>query len=474
MNCGGTLQTLSNHCLTAANMLKLKVKYLGEYGEILAMRINEIIIKKRDGGVLTNEEIQFFVDGYTKGEIPDYQASALLMAIYFQGLTKEETYQLTRAMRDSGDVADLTAIEGIKVDKHSTGGVGDKTTLIVGPLAAACGVPVAKMSGRGLGFTGGTVDKMESIPGFKTTLEEKEFFRLVNENGLSVIGQTGSIAPADKKLYALRDVTGTVENLSLITASIMSKKLASGSDAIVLDVKCGDGAFMETSEKAQQLGEMMTEIGNADGKKTVAVITDMNQPLGRAVGNSLEVIEAIDTLKGKGPADITELSLKLAGIMIYVGEKASTLEEGAAMAEQALESGVALEKMRAFIKGQGGDEGVIDDYSLFKGHLYEMSVTSPKAGYIEKLRARQVGLASQHAGAGRVSKEDEIDMAAGIYLNKKTGEAVLEGELLAKVYGNDEEKVKAAAEELAGAYVISGSKPEKQPLIHKIIGLETK
>lgn len=435
------------------------------------MRITDIIIKKRDGGMLTSDEIQFFVDGYTKGAIPDYQASALLMSIYFQGLNKEETYQLTRAMRDSGDVADLSAIEGIKVDKHSTGGVGDKTTLIAGPLAAACGVPVAKMSGRGLGFTGGTVDKMESIPGFRTALEEKVFFRLVNENGLSVIGQTGTIAPADKKIYALRDVTGTVENLSLITASVMSKKLASGSDAIVLDVKCGEGAFMKTAEKAQQLGEMMVEIGNADGKKIAAVITDMNQPLGRAVGNSLEVIEAIDTLKGKGPADITELSVKLAGIMIYVGGKAESPEQGAEMAQHALDSGAALEKLRVFIKGQGGDEDIIDNYSLFKGHLYEMAVTSPKTGYVKKLHAKQVGLASQHAGAGRASKEDEIDMAAGIYLNKKVGEMVLEGELLAMVYGNDEEKVRAAAEEMQEAYEIGKNKPEQHPLIHKIIGL---
>lgn len=435
------------------------------------MRITDIIIKKRDGGVLTNEEIQFFVDGYTGGSIPDYQASALLMAIYFQGLNKEETYQLTRAMRDSGDVADLSAIDGIKVDKHSTGGVGDKTTLIVGPLAAACGVPVAKMSGRGLGFTGGTVDKMESIPGFRTSLDEKEFFGLVNEVGLSVIGQTGSIAPADKKIYALRDVTGTVENLSLITASIMSKKLASGSDAIVLDVKCGDGAFMDTAEKAEQLGGMMTEIGNADGKKTVAVITDMNQPLGRAIGNSLEVIEAIETLKGNGPSDITELSVNLAGIMIYVGGKAATPEEGAEKARLALESGAALDKLRAFIEGQGGSADVIDDYSLFKGHLHEMAVVSPQTGFVEKLAAKQVGLASQHAGAGRASKEDEIDMAAGIYLDKKVGDAVAEGELLATVYGNDEEKVRAAGEELKKAYTIGNKCPEKQPLIHNIIGL---
>ncbi len=435
------------------------------------MRISEIIIKKRDGGVLTKEEIEFFVNGYTAGNIPDYQASALLMAIYFQGLNKEETYQLTRAMRDSGDVADLTAIKGIKVDKHSTGGVGDKTTLIVAPLAAACGVPIAKMSGRGLGFTGGTVDKMESIPGFKTVLEEKEFFRLVNENGLSVIGQTGSIAPADKKIYALRDVTGTVENLSLITSSIMSKKLASGSDAIVLDVKCGDGAFMDTAEKAEQLGSMMVEIGNADGKKTIAVITDMEQPLGRAVGNSLEVIEAIETLKGNGPEDITELSLELAGMMIYAGGKAVSQKDGRVMAEDALKSGAALDKMKAFIAGQGGDAGVIDDYKIFGEAVFKEDVISDKTGYVSRLHAKQVGLASQHAGAGRASKEDKIDMTAGIYLEKKAGNAVQAGDKLATVYGNDEDKVKAAAAELAAAYEIGDHRPEKSELIYKVIGL---
>ncbi len=435
------------------------------------MRISDIIIKKRDGGVLTKAEIEFFVNGYTAGDIPDYQASALLMAIYFQGLDMEETYQLTAAMRDSGDVADLTAIEGIKVDKHSTGGVGDKATLIVAPLAAACGVPIAKMSGRGLGFTGGTVDKMESIPGFRTSLEETEFFRLVNENGLSVIGQTGYIAPADKKIYALRDVTGTIENLSLITSSIMSKKLASGSDAIVLDVKCGDGAFMETAEKAEQLGRMMTEIGNADGKKTIAVITDMEQPLGRAVGNSLEVIETIETLKGNGPEDITELSLELAGMMIYAGGKAETQQAGRAMAEEALKSGAALKKMREFISGQGGDAGVIDDYSLFGYAEFEEAVLAEEDGYISRLHAKQVGLASQHAGAGRASKEDEIDMTAGIYLEKKTGDAVRSGDKLAIVYGNDKDKVRSAAAELAKAYIIRDGRPERRNLIHKVIGL---
>lgn len=435
------------------------------------MNMNDIIIKKRDGQALTVEEIQYFVKGYTDGSLADYQASALLMAIYFNGMNKEETYALTTAMRDSGDIVDLSEVHGIKVDKHSTGGVGDKTTLIVGPMAAACGVPIAKMSGRGLGFTGGTVDKMESIPGFRTTLEEKEFLNLVNQNGISVIGQTGSIAPADKKIYALRDVTGTVENLSLITASIMSKKLASGSDAIVLDVKCGDGAFMKNLEDAKQLGSTMVEIGNADGKKTVAVITNMEQPLGRAIGNSLEVIEAIETLKGNGPEDITLLSEALAGIMIYVGGMAESPEQGYEMAIESLKTGAALEKMRLFIQGQGGDAAVLEDHSLFPQHTFAIEVVSPATGFVEKLNAKKVGIASQHAGAGRATKADKIDMAAGIYLNKKVGDAVLEGELLATVYGNDENKVKASAEELKTAYRIGDEMPIEQELIEAVIGI---
>ncbi|MCI8646907.1 MAG: pyrimidine-nucleoside phosphorylase [Firmicutes bacterium] len=433
--------------------------------------MNDLIVKKRDNGILSKEEIRYFVEHYTGGSIPDYQASALLMAIYFQGMNEEETYELTSAMRDSGDIADLSSIKGTKVDKHSTGGVGDKTTFIVGPIAAACGVPIAKMSGRGLGFTGGTVDKMESIPGFRTTLEEKEFMELVNKNGISVIGQTGSIAPADKKIYALRDVTGTVENLSLITSSIMSKKLASGSDAIVLDVKCGDGAFMETLEEAEKLGRLMVEIGNADGKKTVAVITDMEQPLGRAVGNSLEVIEAIDTLKGKGPEDITKLSLTLAGMMIFIGGKAEDPEQGRKLAEESLRSGAALEKMRLFIKGQGGDPAIIEDYSLFLPSTYSVEVKSSTSGFVQKLLAKQVGLASQHAGAGRATKEDAIDMAAGIYLSKKTGAPVQEGEVLATVYGNNKEKVQAGARQLLAAYEIGQKAPEKKSLVKKVIGI---
>lgn len=433
------------------------------------MNMNDIIIKKRDKEALSPQEIRFFVEGYTRGSIPDYQMAALLMAVYFNGMNKEETYALTAAMRDSGDIADLSAIRGIKVDKHSTGGVGDKTTLIVAPIAAACGVPIAKMSGRGLGFTGGTVDKLESVPGFRTTLEEQEFFDLVNKNGLSVIGQTGSIAPADKKIYALRDVTGTVENLSLITSSIMSKKLASGSDAIVLDVKCGSGAFMKTQEEAQKLGQLMVEMGKADGKRTMAVITDMEQPLGRAVGNSLEVMEAIDTLKGNGPEDITGLSLVLAGMMIYAGGKAGTPEDGRKMAEESLKNGKALEKLSLFIEGQGGNPAVITDSSLFPPHAYALQVTSPSKGFVRELHAGKVGIASQHAGAGRAVKEDSIDMSAGIYLSKKTGDAVLEGEVLATVYGNDMEKVQAGARELAEAYVIGVQQPEPRPLILEVI-----
>ncbi|QHI73365.1 pyrimidine-nucleoside phosphorylase [Aminipila terrae] len=433
------------------------------------MNMNDIIGKKRDGGKLSQEEIEYIVKGYTEGSIPDYQMSALLMAIYFQKMDKEETFNLTRAMKYSGDVVDLSEIDGIKVDKHSTGGVGDKTTLVVAPLAAACGVPIAKMSGRGLGFTGGTVDKMESIPGFQTSIDADKFMGQVNNIGLSVIGQTGHIAPADKKIYALRDVTATVGNMSLIASSIMSKKLASGSDAIVLDVKCGDGAFMESFEDACILGEMMVEIGNADKKKTIAVITDMNQPLGQAVGNSLEVIEAIDTLKGKGPGDITELSLMLAGIMIYAGNKAESKEQGYLMAQKALESGEALKKLTEFIEGQGGNPEVINDYSLFPQHTCTKQIICNKSGYVSKIAAKAIGLASQHSGAGRATKEDTIDLSAGIYLYKKVGDKVSSGDILAEIYGNDVEKVARSEEEAERAFIISESAPTKEKLIKKII-----
>ncbi|MDD3168816.1 MAG: pyrimidine-nucleoside phosphorylase [Eubacteriales bacterium] len=433
------------------------------------MNMNDIIYKKREGGALDPEEIEYFVNGYTNGSIPDYQAAALLMAIFFRKMSREETYALTKAMKNSGDVVDLSEIAGIKVDKHSTGGVGDKTTLIVGPLAAACGVPIAKMSGRGLGFTGGTVDKMESIPGFRTTMEANEFISLVNRVGLSVIGQTAHIAPADKKLYSLRDVTSTVDNLSLITSSIMSKKLASGSDVIVLDVKCGSGAFMERFEDACELGELMVEIGKADGKRTIAIITDMSQPLGLAVGNSLEVIEAIETLKGRGPKDITELSLRLASYMIYAGEKASSPEEGYQMASEALENGTALLKLTEFITGQGGDPKVIEDYTLFPRPSCFSEIHSEVGGFVGTIEARAIGLASQHSGAGRATKEDLIDLSAGIMLYKKVGDFIKKGDLLATVYGNDQARVDKGAQEAAAAFLIQNSKPEENDLVKRVL-----
>jgi len=433
------------------------------------MTMYEIIAKKRDGQKLTREEIEFFIDGYTNDRIRDYQASALLMAIFFRGLDEEETFWLTDAMRRSGETVDLSAIPGIKVDKHSTGGVGDKTTLIVAPLAAACGVPIAKMSGRGLGFTGGTVDKMESIPGFRTSLEPEEFLDLVKSVGMAVIGQTAHIAAADKKLYALRDVTATVDNMSLIASSIMSKKLASGSDAIVLDVKTGDGAFMEKRKDAEALGELMVKMGRAAGKKTIAVITDMNQPLGNAVGNSVEVIEAIEVLKGKGPADITELALTLSGLMIYAGEKAATPEEGRAKAKEALDSGRGLKQLADFIEGQGGDRRVVEAYDLFPRAAIRRQVVAEEEGYVQRLEARAIGMASQHSGAGRAAKEDPIDLSAGIILNKKVGDYVNMGDVLAEVFGNDEKKVTAAVAEVQKAFHMGPEPVEKEPLIKKII-----
>jgi pyrimidine-nucleoside phosphorylase len=435
------------------------------------MNMNDIIYKKREGEKLTKEEIEYFIEGYVKGEIPDYQASALLMAIFFKKMDKEETFLLTNAMRFSGDTIDLSSIRGKKVDKHSTGGVGDKTTLVVTPIAAACGVPIAKMSGRGLGFTGGTVDKMESIPGFRTSLEPDEFLNQVNDIGISVIGQTAHITPADKMLYALRDVTATVDNFSLIASSIMSKKLAAGSDAIVLDVKCGNGAFMENFHDAVTLGNLMCEIGNSAGKKTVAVITDMSQPLGKAVGNSLEVIEAIETLKGHGPDDITQLSLNLAGIMVYVGGKASTVEEGIKLAEEALKSGRALQKLENFIKRQNGDERVIYDYTLFPKYSCTKELLAKEKGFVAGINARTIGLASQHTGAGRATKEDSIDLAAGIVLNKKVGDKVVEGDVLATIYGNDEVKLENAVEQAKEAFIIKEGRPEKSILIKEILGL---
>lgn len=433
--------------------------------------MSDIIYKKREGGELSREEIQFFITDYVAGRIPDYQASALLMAIFFRGLSRRETFELTDAMRYSGDTVDLSSIPGIKVDKHSTGGVGDKTTLIVAPLASACGVPIAKMSGRGLGFTGGTVDKMESIPGFRTSLEPEAFLAQVRKIGMAVIGQTAHITPADKKLYALRDVTATVDNFGLIASSIMSKKLAAGSDAIVLDVKVGDGAFMENEQDAETLANLMVDIGDDAGRRTVAAITEMGQPLGCAVGNSLEVIEAIETLKGKGPEDITELAERLAGIMVYLGGKAQTPEEGHAMAAEALASGKGLAQFRKFAQAQGGNPAVVDDYTLFPQAAHHLELLAETDGYVQKIAARTIGLASQHTGAGRATKEDQIDLAAGVYLHKKVGDAVKQGDVLATFYGNDPAKLENGRQEAAKAFTIGIAQPERPQLIKKIIGL---
>ncbi|MBQ9060276.1 MAG: thymidine phosphorylase [Firmicutes bacterium] len=436
------------------------------------MNTVELITKKRNGGELSREEIRYLVMGFTEGSIPDYQMSAFLMAVYFRGMSRQETIWLTQEMKMSGDIADLSWIHGIKIDKHSTGGVGDKTTLIIGPLAAACGVPVAKMSGRGLGFTGGTVDKMEAIPGFRTALAEEEFFGQVQRCGISVIGQTAHIAPADKKIYALRDVTATVENLSLITSSIMSKKLASGSDGILLDVKCGSGAFMKTEEDARSLAEMMVDIGRADGKKMLALITDMNQPLGNAGGNALEVREAIRVLRGEGPADITELSVALAGRMVFMGELADSAEDGIAKAGDALRSGAGLDKFREFVRGQGGDPAVAEDLSLLPLSELRMEIAAPRDGYITGIDAMTIGLASQHTGAGRQTKEDVIDHGAGILLHHKSGDKIRAGEALMTLYSAEASKLELAAAEAAKAVQIGDEAPVLPPLIRGSVGEE--
>lgn len=429
----------------------------------------DVICRKRDGEALSREEITYFIEGYTRGEIPDYQASALLMAIFLQKMNKEETFALTEAMWHSGDTIDLSGIPGKKVDKHSTGGVGDKTTLIVGPIAAACGIPVAKMSGRGLGFTGGTIDKLEAIPGFQTSMEPEAFMDQVREIGIAIAGQTAHLAAADKKLYALRDVTATVDNISLITSSIMSKKLAAGSDAIILDVKCGEGGFMQNLADAEELGRAMVQIGTKAGKTTVAVITDMSQPLGFAVGNSLEVIEAIETLKGNGPQDMEELSLALAAQMVFAGGKAASVEDGLARAREALTSGKALEKLRQLIGCQGGNPDVTEDYSLFAQPGRQVDIIADTDGYVTAIQARTIGLASQNAGAGRAQKEDPIDLSAGICLKKKVGDPVRAGDCLASVYGADGEKVRSAAKRARTAFTVSPECGERQALVKRIL-----
>ncbi|HFO0459627.1 TPA: pyrimidine-nucleoside phosphorylase [Bacillus paranthracis] len=409
------------------------------------MRMVDIIAKKRDGKELTTEEIEFFINGYTDGSIPDYQVSALAMAIFFKDMTDRERADLTMAMVESGETIDLSAIEGIKVDKHSTGGVGDTTTLVLGPLVAALDVPVAKMSGRGLGHTGGTIDKLEAVEGFHVEITKEQFIDIVNRDKVAVIGQTGNLTPADKKIYALRDVTGTVNSIPLIASSIMSKKIAAGADAIVLDVKTGAGAFMKTEEDAKELAHAMVRIGNNVGRQTMAVISDMSQPLGFAIGNALEVKEAIDTLKGEGPEDLTELVLVLGSQMVVLAKKANTLEEAREMLIEVMKNGKATEKFKEFLSNQGGDSSIVDNPEKMPQAKYVIDVPAKTSGVISNIVADEIGIAAMLLGAGRATKEDEIDLAVGLMLRKKVGDAVKEGEPFVTIYANREnvEDVKA-------------------------------
>ncbi|MFP5164972.1 pyrimidine-nucleoside phosphorylase [Staphylococcus equorum] len=431
------------------------------------MRMVDIIEKKRDGQVLTKEEIEFFITGYTNGEIPDYQASSLAMAVFFQDMNDEERAALTMAMVNSGDVIDLSDIHGTKVDKHSTGGVGDTTTLVLAPLVAAVGVPVAKMSGRGLGHTGGTIDKLESVEGFHVEISEEKFVKLVNEAKVAVIGQTGNLTPADKKLYGLRDVTGTVNSIPLIASSIMSKKIAAGADAIVLDVKTGNGAFMKTLEDAEALAHAMVSIGNNVGRNTMAIISDMGQPLGHAIGNALEVKEAIETLQGKGPEDLTELVMTLGSQMVVVGGKAKDLEEARALLEKAIQDGSALESFRTFLENQDGDGSVVDDVSKLPQAKYQVALPAESSGFVTEIVANEMGVASMMLGAGRQTKDDDIDLSVGLVLHKKVGDRVDEGEPLLTIHSN-RENIDDVIEKLNQSITVSeqGAEPT---LIHKII-----
>ncbi len=433
------------------------------------MRMYDLIMKKRNQQVLSKDEIAFMVKGFTNGEIPDYQMSAMMMAIYFNGMNKEETLNLTLEMAASGDMLDLSSIDGVKVDKHSTGGVGDKTSLALVPMVAACGLKVAKMSGRGLGHTGGTIDKLESFPGFTTGIEIDLFEKNVNENGISIMGQTRDLAPCDKKLYALRDVTATVDQLSLIASSIMSKKLASGADAIVLDVKTGSGAFMKTLEDAKALAKEMTDIGNGAGRKTIAVISDMDQPLGYAVGNSLEVKEAIATLNGQGPKDFTELVFTLGSQMLIAGGAAKDTEEALDMLHKVIEERSALDKLAQFIASQGGDASYVYHPEKFEKTKIEEEVLSKEEGYIQKIVCDEVGICSLILGGGRETKESEIDLSVGLILDKKVGDYVKVGDRLATIYANDEQKMKQAKERLYQTYTFGKDMPKTRPFIFDII-----
>ena len=429
------------------------------------MRMYDIIHKKREGGELTQEELAFFVQGYTAGEIPDYQASALMMAVFFRGMTRRETAALTLEMARSGDTVDLSSIPGIKVDKHSTGGVGDKTSLILGPIAAACGAKIAKMSGRGLGHTGGTVDKLESIPGLRTDIPRDEFFEIVNRTGLSIIGQSGNLCPADKKLYALRDVTATVESLPLIASSIMSKKIAAGADAILLDVKVGSGAFMKTLEDSRALAQEMVRIGAGVGRKTVALITDMDMPLGRNIGNALEVMESCEVLQGGGDKRLRSLCMELAANMIYLAEQAPTMEEAREKAAQAVASGTAFEKLCQMVQAQGGDASYLREQEKFRLSPVCREVRMPESGFLTRLNAEECGLAAVELGAGRETKESAIDPGAGIVLMKNKGDYAEAGECIARLYADNAEKCARGAERFLNALSVGPEKPEIGPLL---------
>ena len=431
------------------------------------MRMVDLIEKKRDGNELSKEEIEYIVTNYTNGKIPDYQVSALLMAIFYQDMTNEEITNLTLAIANSGDVIDLSSLEGIKVDKHSTGGVGDTTTLILAPLVASVGVTVAKMSGRGLGYTGGTLDKLEAIPGFQIELSDEEFVRIVNESKVAVIGQSGNLAPADKKLYALRDVTATVDSLPLIASSIMSKKIAAGADAIVLDVTTGDGAFMKNIEDARRLAKTMTSIGKLANRETVAVISDMSEPLGEAIGNSLEVVEAIETLQGNGPEDLVEMCYALGSQMVVLAGKAKTTDEARTLLQEALESGKALAKFKEMIQNQGGDPAIVEHPERILTARYTMELPAKQSGVASKIVANELGIAAMMLGAGRKTKEEDIDHAVGLKLHKKIGDTVTKGESLLTIYSNDEEITSVI--ELLYKNIVIGESAMKPTLIHDII-----
>ncbi|MGA3235539.1 MAG: thymidine phosphorylase [Bryobacteraceae bacterium] len=434
------------------------------------MRTVDLIHRKRDGEELAPEEIEFLIGGYTNGEIPDYQMSAFLMAVFFSGMSDREVSRLTECMLRSGDTVDLSSVPGVKVDKHSTGGVGDKTSFIVAPLAAAAGVVVPMMSGRALGHTGGTLDKLESIPGFRTDLTAEEFTAQLAQHGLAFIGQTDRLAPADRKLYALRDVTGTVESIPLISSSIMSKKLAEGVDALVLDVKVGNGAFMKKQVDARRLAQTMVGIGRRLDKKVQALITDMNQPLGYAIGNALEIMEASQTLQNAGPADLTKLSLELAARMIFLGKKAATLEEARLTAEKHLVDGSAYLKLKQVVAAQGGNPQALDKFELLPNATGMREITSPRAGYVSTIYAEDIGVASNMIGAGRDKKEDTIDPAVGIILEVKVGEKVDAGSILCRLYYTKEDHVEEAANRVEDAFRISAQKPSERELILEVVG----